>query len=139
MRTRKTEMVRTCREKDRARCSDENIEVSGHWMIGRPKLRWTIEQTHYNYPQLLAITEISPFWKTLASPLAVAVSRVPLSPSWKRNNLKVQRQSLGMLCSVVTARQGCSTEMDKNLLVLYQPDKLNRTLCHFLIICSRTS
>ena len=26
-------MVRTCREKDRARCSDENIEVSGHWMI----------------------------------------------------------------------------------------------------------
>ena len=23
---RKTEMVRTCREKDRARCSDENME-----------------------------------------------------------------------------------------------------------------
>ena len=26
MRTWKTEMVRTCREKDRARCSDENME-----------------------------------------------------------------------------------------------------------------
>ena len=34
-------MVRTCGEKDRARRSDENMEVGGHRKIGRPKLRWS--------------------------------------------------------------------------------------------------
>ena len=34
-------MVRTPGEKDRGRCSDENMEVRGQRKIGRPKLRWS--------------------------------------------------------------------------------------------------
>ena len=33
MRTWKTEMVRTCGEKDRARCSDENMEGGYYWTL----------------------------------------------------------------------------------------------------------
>ena len=36
-----TEMVRTAGEKDRGRCSNENMEVSGQRKIGIPKLRWS--------------------------------------------------------------------------------------------------
>ena len=35
-----TEIVRPCGEKDWRRCSNENMEVGGHWKIGRPILRW---------------------------------------------------------------------------------------------------
>ena len=41
MRTWKTEMVRTCGEKDRGICSNENMEVGGRQKIGRQKLRWS--------------------------------------------------------------------------------------------------
>ena len=34
-------MVRPCGEKDRRRCSYENMEVGGHRKRGRPKLRWS--------------------------------------------------------------------------------------------------
>ena len=33
-------MVRSCGEKDRERCSTDNMEVGGHRQIGRPTLRW---------------------------------------------------------------------------------------------------
>ena len=39
--TIREEMVRPCGEKDRRRCSNENMEVGGHRKIGRPKLRWS--------------------------------------------------------------------------------------------------
>ena len=34
-------MVLLCGEKDRGRCSNENMEVIGHQNIGRPKLSWS--------------------------------------------------------------------------------------------------
>ena len=34
-------MDKICRDKDRGKCSNDNMEVDGHRNIGRPKLRWS--------------------------------------------------------------------------------------------------
>ena len=36
-----TERVMPCGEKERGRCSNENLDVSGHRKMARPKLRWS--------------------------------------------------------------------------------------------------
>ena len=59
-----TGMVRPCGEKDRRRCSNENMEVDGHRKIGRPKRRWSDAPTpnRENVEEKVSCTFVDPTW-----------------------------------------------------------------------------
>ena len=94
-------MVRSCGEKERRRCSDKYMEVSGHWKIGRSRQRsnyfkrkrhktgesreWKLDAPTPNRGNTEEVCSASSHGKAWTTILSWKVMEIGQKKSWKLN------------------------------------------------------